>query len=289
MTEKSPHYLKKYLMITFGCLVYAVAFDMFFSPNDIAFGGITGVAQILNHYFPRLTVGAVVFVLNVPLFLAGWKLFGRSMLIASLTAMGLSSVMIDVLPLFFRFPPTEDKLLACVIGGAVLGAGLGILFLQGATTGGTEIVARLLKLRMAWIPVGELLMVSDLVVCVAVALVFRSVNTALYGFVAMYAQTVVMDRILYGLDNAKVAYIISDKPDEISDYILHEMERGVTFLSGQGAYTGNRKKVILCAFKMRQIVPLKKAVSTVDPHAFMIVTSAHEVLGEDFGGYDSQI
>lgn len=288
--DRSPKQLvKNYLWIVLGCLVYALSFDVFFEPNEIAFGGVTGIAQIIKHFFPGLTIGVLVILFNVPLFLAGWKLFGRHMLVASLTAMGLSSVLIDLLSAWHPFPPMEDKLLSCIFGGILLGVGLGIIFLQGATTGGTEIVARLLKLKFTWLPMGRLLLFADLAVVTAVALVFRSVNTALYGVVALYVSTFVMDQVLYGLDNAKVAYIISDNPDEIAQVIMDDLDRSVTFLKGKGGYTGNEKKVILCAFKQRQIVPLKEAVRKADPKAFMIVTSAHEVLGEGFGDYQSEL
>lgn len=277
--------VKQYALILLGAAVYALAFDAFFVPNGVAFGGVTGLAQIIHFFVPALSVGALVIVFNVPLFLAGWRLLGGKLLVSSLFAMTASSLFIDLFPLVFDFAPMEDTLLACLAGGVVLGMGLGIIFLQGSTTGGTEIVARLLKLKLAWLPMGKLLMAADLVVVALVALVFREINTALYGVVALYLSTFVMDRVLYGMDNAKVAYIISSKPDEIAQVILHDLDRSVTFLQGQGGWSGAEKKVILCAFKQRQIVAMKETVRKADPDAFMIVTAAHEVLGEGFHGY----
>lgn len=277
--------VKQYALILLGAAVYALAFDAFFVPNGVAFGGVTGLAQIIHFFVPALSVGALVIVFNVPLFLAGWRLLGGKLLVSSLFAMTASSLFIDLFPLVFDFAPMEDTLLACLAGGVVLGMGLGIIFLQGSTTGGTEIVARLLKLKLAWLPMGKLLMATDLVVVALVALVFREINTALYGVVALYLSTFVMDRVLYGMDNAKVAYIISSKPDEIAQVILHDLDRSVTFLQGQGGWSGAEKKVILCAFKQRQIVAMKETVRKADPDAFMIVTAAHEVLGEGFHGY----
>lgn len=277
--------VKQYALILLGAAVYALAFDAFFVPNGVAFGGVTGLAQIIHFFVPALSVGALVIVFNVPLFLAGWRLLGGKLLVSSLFAMTASSLFIDLFPLIFTFAPMEDTLLACLAGGVVLGMGLGIIFLQGSTTGGTEIVARLLKLKLAWLPMGKLLMAADLVVVALVSLVFREINTALYGVVALYLSTFVMDRVLYGMDNAKVAYIISSKPDEIAQVILHDLDRSVTFLQGQGGWSGAEKKVILCAFKQRQIVAMKETVRKADPDAFMIVTAAHEVLGEGFHGY----
>ncbi len=288
--KRTPRQLaKNYLMIALGAGIYALAFDGCFVPNGIAFGGVTGLAQIVHFFLPRLPVGTLVILFNIPLFLLGWRLFGNHMLISSIVAMTASSLCIDGLALLYPFPPMEDKLLACLVGGVLLGVSLGVIFLQGATTGGTEIVARLLKLKFAWLPMGKLLLCADLVVVSIAALVFRSVGTALYGVVALYLSTFVMDQVLYGLDNAKVAYIISDRPEDIVKVILNDLDRSVTYLQGEGGYTGQSKKVILCAFKQREIVAIKETVRQVDPNAFMIVTSAHEVLGEGFGSYHGEL
>ena len=288
--ERTPKQLvKNYLMIFLGCAVYALAFDWCFEPNAIGFGGITGLAQIVNHFFPQVNIGILVILFNIPLFLVGWRLFGTHMLISSLTAMALSSLMLDGLAQLVEFSPMEDKLMACVAGGVLLGTSLGFIFLQGATTGGTEIIARLLKLKFAWLPMGKCLLAADLAVVALVALVFRNLGTALYGTVAIYISTMVMDKVLYGLDSSKVAYIISNKPEEIAQVILHSLDRSFTYLQGEGGYSGSEKKVILCAFKQREIVAIKDTIRRVDPEAFMIVTSANEVLGEGFGSYHSDI
>lgn len=285
MKRTPAQLIKNYLFILVGAAVYALAFDAFFVPNGVAFGGVTGLAQIVNFFFPQLPVGTLVIVLNVPLFLLGWRLLGGHMLVSSLFAMTVSSLFIDLFPLLYEFPPMEDKLLACLVGGVLLGVGMGITFLQGATTGGTEIVARLLKLKLAWLPEGKLLLGADLTVVALVALVFHSMGTALYGVVAIYISTVVMDWVLYGMDTAKVAYIISDRPEDIARVIMDDLDRTVTYLRGEGGYLGQPKRVILCAFKQRQIVAIKETVRQVDPNAFMIVTNSHEVLGEGFGSY----
>ncbi len=288
--KRSPvQVLKNYLMILLGAALYALAFDWFFEPNGIAFGGVTGLAQIVHYFLPALPVGILVILFNIPLFLLGWKLLGGHMLVSSLFAMACSSLFIDAIALLFSFEPMEDTLLACIAGGVLLGAGLGIIFLQGTTTGGTEIVARLLKLKFNWLPMGKLLMAADLVVVILVAAVFREINAALYGVVALYLSTFVMDWVLYGLDNAKVAYIISDTPDEIAHVLVRGLDRGVTILHGEGAWSGQAKRVLMCAFKQREIVAVKEAVRQADPNAFMIVTAAHEVLGEGFRAYQNDL
>lgn len=285
MKADGKKYLKNYAMIFLGCALYALAFDWCFEPNAIGFGGITGLAQIANHFFPQVNIGLWVILFNLPLFLVGWHLFGTHMLISSLAAMAISSLMLDALALLVDFPPMEDTLMACIAGGVLLGLSLGIIFLQGATTGGTEIIARLLKLKFSWLPMGKCLLAADLTMVALVALVFHNLGTALYGTVGIYLSTVVMDKVLYGMDTAKVAYIISDKPEEIAHTILHKLDRSFTYLHGEGGYMGTEKKVILCAFKQREIVAIKETIRRVDPNAFMIVTSAHEVLGEGFGSY----
>ena len=272
------------LLITLASLFYAVSFVWCFDPNGIAFGGITGLAQIVNRLFPAIPVGVTVIVLNIPLFLLGWKLIGGKLLVSSLYAMFISSVFIDLITPLYDWQPM-DPLLACIFGGLLMGGSLGIVFLQGATTGGTDLAARLLKLKFKWLPMGKLLMGVDLTVIILVALFFQNLNTALYGLVALYISTLAMDGILYGLDNAKVAYIISDHNKEIADAIVHDLDRGVTILQGQGAYTGADKQVLMCAFKQREIASIKAAVKGIDPDAFLIVCNAHEVLGEGFRDY----
>lgn len=272
------------LIITAASAIYALGFVWCYAPNGIAFGGITGLAQIINYLIPAFPIGVTVIVLNVPLFILGWKFIGGRLLVSSLYAMFVSSVFIDLLTPLREWEPMEP-LLACIFGGLSLGASLGLIFLQGATTGGTDLLARLLKLKLAWLPMGKLLMGIDLAVIVAVSVTFRTLYAALYGLVALYISSIVMDGVLYGMDTAKVAYIISDKNQEISDAIVKDLDRGVTILHGQGAYTGAEKNVLMCAFKQREIAAIKATIKDIDPVAFVIVCDAHEVLGEGFRDY----
>ncbi len=284
MGKKVRRVFWNYLLITLGAGVYALAFAWCYDPNHIGFGGVTGLAQIANRFVEALPIGGVVIVLNIPLFLLGWRLLGGRVLVSSLYAMACSSLMIDVLNGLFTFEPMEP-MLAAVIGGVLLGVGLGLVFLQSATTGGTDLLARLLKLKFGWLPMGKLLLCIDLVVIVAVAGAFQSLESGLYGLIGLYISTLVMDKMLYGLDTAKVAYIISSKPQAVTDAIVDDLDRGVTVLEGRGAWSGEEKQVLMCAFKQRQIVKLKALVKEIDPAAFLIVTDAHEVLGDGFGEY----
>ena len=277
-------HLLPYFVLVLACAIYAVGFNWCYVPNRISFGGITGVGQIINAALPWIPVGVVVILLNIPLFLLGWRLLGGHLLFSSLFTMFLSSVFIDLLAAWHTFAPMEP-MLASIFGGLLLGLSLGLVFLQGATTGGTDLCARLLKLKISWLPVGKLLLAVDLIVIISAAVAFRSVESALYGLVSLYISTLVMDGVLYGMDSAKVAYIISDRYQAITDAITRELERGVTILQGEGAWSGEEKRVLLCAFKQRQIVPLKRTVKEIDPNAFLIVCEAHEVLGDGFRSY----
>ena len=262
--------------MTVGSVIFALSFDWFFAVNAVGMGGITGLAQVLNVLFPALPVGVAAILLNIPLFLAGWKFIGFHLLVSSLFSMAVSSAAVDIIAAVHTFQPM-DPMLAAICGGAMMGAGLGLVFSQGATTGGTDLIARLLKLRFGHLPMGTLVMAVDLVVIALAALAFHSLSSALYGLVSLYISSLVIDRVLYGLDNAKVAYIISDRPQEIIRSISTELDRGVTILRGAGAWSGEAKDVLMCAFK--------RAVKETDPSAFLIVCDAHEVLGQGFHSY----
>lgn len=270
--------------MTLGSILYALAFAWCFDPGHIGLGGVTGLAQIVNRFLPVLPVGVAVMLLNIPLFLAGCKLLGGGVLVRSLYAMLCSAVGIDLLTQMFAFRPMEP-ILASIVGGVLMGGGLGLVFLQSSTTGGTDLLARLLKLRFGWLPMGKLLMCIDLVVIVLVAAAFQSLESGLYGVIGLYISSLVMDKMLYGLDKAKVAYIISDQSGDIARAIARELERGVTLLEGRGGWSGKRREVLMCAFKQRQIVTLKQTVKEIDPAAFLIVCDAHEVLGDGFREY----
>ena len=235
--------LKDYGLITLSSLIYALSFNWFFQPNHIAFGGLTGIAQILNRIWPVLPVGVMVIVMNVPLFVAGVRKMGMGLLLASLYCMATSSIFVDIMAAVYTFSPMEP-LLASLYGGLTLGFSLGLMLMANATGGGTELLARLLKYRLPGLSMGRLCLVIDLVVIVAYAAVFRSLNNALYGIVALYIATIVMDTVIYGSQRAVLAYIISDRSGDIAAALLG-LDMGITLLSGTGGFSGDKKKVIL--------------------------------------------
>lgn len=285
MKSKNPitRLLYEYGVITLGCALYAVCFNWFFQPNNISMGGFTGVSQILNRFIPALPIGVTSIALNIPLFILGVKKQGVRLLVSSLYAMSISSLMLDGLAAVHTFQPMEP-LLACIYGGVLLGVSMGLLLLVGATTGGTELAARLLKYKFRHISIGRLCLTIDVIVICLYALTFRSINNALYGIIAMYISSLAMDTVIYGSVNAKIAYIISARSDEVAKRLL-SMDLGITLLDGRGGFSRDRKQVVLCAFKRGQIAAIKSAVTTIDPNAFIIVCDAHEVLGEGFGEY----
>lgn len=276
--------MRDYLWIALGSVLYSVSFDWFYVPNQIGFGGLTALGMILNYFSSAIPIGTVVLVLNIPLFILGWKFLGGHTLVSSLFAMTATSVLVDLIAAMYTFP-AMDPMLASIFGGVALGISLGMIFSKGATTGGTDLTARLLKIPFAWLPVGKLLMAVDLLMLLAVSIAFRSMNSAMYGMISLYISTLVMDGVLYGLDQSKVAYIVTSNPRPITEEIDRQLDRGVTYLHGEGSFSGEQKLVLMCAFKQKQIVPLKALVHALDPGAFLIVCDAHEVLGQGFRRY----
>ncbi len=274
---------KSYAIITFGCVLYALTFDWFYAPVNLTCGGLTGVAQIVNHFVPVLPVGALLVAMNLPLFLLGFRRFGFRFLFKSLYAMAVSSILIDVVAALHTFTPLEP-LLASLYGGVLLGIASGALFREEATTGGTELASWLVKRRVPHLSLGSVLLGLDLTVILGYAAAFGNLNNALYGGVALFVTTKVIDLLIYGGNTAKLTFIISSRQDEIAARLL-ELGMGVTKLEAVGAYTEVKRPVLLCAVRRRELVLARRAVKELDPDAFFIMCDAGEVLGEGFGEY----
>ena len=281
MEQKLKEIVGQYAMITLSCALYAVGFNWCFDPNHLSVGGFTGVAQIINFFIPQAPIGTMIVVLNLPLFILSWKKVGRQWLYATLYATLVSSGMIDLLAGVYTFRPMEP-MLAAIYGGVIVGLGCGLMLRYSATTGGTELAARLLKRRFAGLSIGTLCLSIDAIVVISYAAVFRDLTQALYAMVALFIISKVMDRVVYGGNGAKMAYIISEQYEAITAKLL-ELDRGVTLLEGRGGFSGSPKNVILCAFSRAQIVSIKSIVKQADPDAFIIVCDAYEILGEGFG------
>ncbi len=278
--------LRNILVITFGCAVFALGFDLFLEPAGFNCGGISGIAMLIDYAvdIPWLTVGVLSFAINLPLFFGGYKKIGKYFFFTSLYGMLCNSVFFD---LFSYIPiPQVEPMLAVVFGGVMIGAGLGVVFLASASTGGIDIVARLLKLKFRNFPIGKIILVFDLCTAVATGIVYKQVSNTLYSAVTLYLSSVVLDMVVYGMDFAKVALIISDKYEEIAVAIDSKLDRGVTLLQGQGFYRRQDKYVLLSAVKQKQLAQLKEIVTEIDPDAFIILQDAKQVLGDGFKRYD---
>lgn len=284
MERKIPDAVRDVAVILIGGALYAVAFDWLFQPNQIVTGGVTGIGQVLHRLIPALPVGVVSIALNVPLFALLARRQGIRSCVRSFCAMVTGSVMIDLLDAAVDFQPMGNQFLACVFAGVLFGASIGLQLRAGITTGGSDLAARLLKYRFPHISIGRLCLMIDLIIIASYAVVFRSVDGALSGIVAMYVSSLAMDTVVYGSTRARMAVIISDK-NELLVKTLLAGHFGVTRMDGEGAYRGRGKDVLLTTFRPNQITALKQTVLALDPGAFIIVCDAHEVIGEGFASY----
>ena len=271
----------KYLMIIVGSALFAAGFQFFLYPNSIIVGGVSGIAMIIN-LLTKLPVGLLTIVLNIPLFIIAWRYFGTDFIVGSLVGMLLSSVFVDLFALI-SISPTNDMLLACIIGGAVKGLGLGIVYYAGATTGGTDIIAKFIRLRFPYLNFGTVVLITDCFIIVAFAAIFNKVESAMYAVITMFVVSKVVDLVLYGIDNSSVCYIISEKSDQLVTDITDRLHRGVTILEGEGAYSHQNKQVLLCVVKRTQIADIRKMIKSIDENAFFIITDAKNVFGKGFG------
>lgn len=266
--------------ITLGCAIFALGFDLFLEPNNLNVGGVSGLAMVARELLGFGSIGILTMAFNIPLFLLGAKKLGKRFLLGSLAGMLLSSVFLDL----FSFLPTPktEILLDSLYGGVFVGIGLGLVFLSGATTGGSDIAAKLLKRHFGGASLGKMLLAIDLCIIILTAIVFRDVSKALYSVLPLAVSSFVMDQLLYGLDHSTVALIISEKYGEISHAIETRLDRGATLLEGSGTYTGKRRPVLMSAVRQKELPELKNFVREIDPDAFVILLPAHQVLGEGF-------
>ena len=266
-----------YAQIILGALVGGAAYPLFMTPNKIAPGGITGIATILNHLF-QWPVGTVTLILNIPLFLISYRAMGRIFAFRSLVATLLFTLFIDVLPLQ---PMTTDPLLGALYGGVMLGAGLGLIMRGGATTGGSDMVARMVNKRFQFISTGSFLFAIDFAVVVSAGFLIGATE-ALYSLICIFLSARIMDTIIIGFSSNKACFIISSRWQEISDRIMRDMDRGVTQLTARGAYTGAERPTLLCVIGRSEIMALKRILREEDEKAFVIIVEAHEAIGDGF-------
>lgn len=267
-----------YAQILIGCVIGAIGYPAFMTPNHIAPGGLTGVATVLNYLFPVLPVGITSLALNVPLFLIGYRAMGRVFAFRSLVATVLFSVFIDVIPIPVV---TTDPLLGAVFGGVLLGIGLGLILRGGATTGGTDMAARMVHRRVPHLTVGMILFLFDCV-SIVMAAVSIEITYALYSFICIYISSKVIDLVMVGTTHDVACYVITAKHAELKQRVFEELDRGVTLLSAEGGYTGEARPVLMCILSAQEVSRFKTLVESVDEGAFFFTSPAGEVMGEGF-------
>ena len=276
--------LKNYALITVGAFIYAFGIAVFLDPNHLAPGGVSGVSIIINNFIP-IGTGVWIFLINIPLMILGLIVFKFNFLMGTLYATALSSAIIEVIDRGFShlIPDMHEHLLiAAAAGGALVAVGIGLVFRGGGSTGGFDIVVKLLRRKFRHMKTGILYLALDVTVIVLSAIAFHDVLVAMYAVVTVFVNSTVLDMVLYGKDNAKMVYIVTDMPEAVSNRLMKEVETGVTVLHGEGAYTKKDKKVLMCVLHDHQYPQLRDIVKQEDKNAFLIVTKATEIFGEGY-------
>lgn len=277
--------VKKYVIITLAAFVYAVGVSLFTDPNNMAPGGVTGISIILSRLLP-VSTGTLIFLINVPILIFAVLKFGHELTTSTIYATMLISFFTTWLEPFGA--ATDDILLAALVGGTLTAVSIGVIMRAGATTGGMDIIVKALRLHFPHLKTGKIFFIADTLVVTLSGIVFRDLNAALYAAISAICTSVVMDIVLYGRDEAKLLYIISDRAEEIAGRLLSDLDIGVTYVKGQGAYSGDNKRVIMCVVKKPVSPRAEEIVKQEDPNSFMIITSATEVFGEGYKSYFSE-
>jgi uncharacterized membrane-anchored protein YitT (DUF2179 family) len=269
----------EYMVIAVASVFFAIAVSLFLDPNKLAPGGVTGIAIIINHFLDMPT-GTLVLIMNIPIMILGiWK-FGVKFFISTIVATVMGSVFIDIVA---KFPvATNDMFLSALIGGILMGLSIGLIFKVGASTGGTDIIARLLKIRFPHVETGKLFILVDIMIVLASAIAFRDIELAAYAGICVFVSGKALDFVLYGGEGARLIFVISDKEEEIAQKFMTDLDSGVTYVNGIGAYTSADKKIIMCAMTKQMLPKAQDIVRDIDINAFIIVTSANEIVGEGY-------
>lgn len=263
-----------------GGIIYAVGMNCFCSPNDIAPGGVSGIAVIFNYLF-EIPMGVSILALNIPLLILAWLYLGRSLTIYTLKTLLVQSVLVDVISPYLP-AYTGDTILSALFGGIAIGVGVAVVFLRGSTTGGTEIVSWLLQRKWPFLPIGKIIILVDAIVVVASMAVFKNIESGLYALISIYVIGSVVDTILGGQNTGRMVLIVSDRYTEIARDIIETMGRGATLLNASGAYSGAERRVVMCAVRSTEYPLLRDLIKRHDPQAFLITSNVSEILGEGF-------
>ncbi len=270
-----------YIVIAIGATIFSLGIVMFSAPNNIAPGGVSGIGTMLNHLF-NIPIGSVIIAVNIPLFIFSFKKFGKKFFYKSLYATFLTSTLIDVLPFVLEKHYIYSPLLASIFGGVAIGVGVGIIFLRGGTTGGADILAKLIKLKHPHLSLGTLVFIIDAVIIVSTLFVYRSIEALLYSTILFFVTSRAVDAIIFGAARSKMLLIITSSPKEISKKIMDEIGHGVTLIPASGGYTDNTKTIILSVVRPNEVAEINKFVKEIDRSAFTVITESNEVLGHGF-------
>lgn len=283
--EEAGGFIIDILATIAGTFLFALSVHYFNSPNQIAPGGITGLSTIVNAVFKQIPLGGINLIFNIPIMVLGFIYLGKRFMLNTIVSLLSFTIFTDYV--LVNWPTyTNDKLLAAIFGGVVMGTGLGLIFSRGSSSGGMDIINKIIARRLPHIRLGKLTFMGDLVVVTISAIVFKSVEPALYALIALYISSLALDMVLYGFNVCKFIYVISDKADEISDEVIVQMRRGATILRSYGAYTKKDKPTLMVAVRQNEYYRMKKIVRSIDPSAFLIVTPASEIVGAGFNKLD---
>lgn len=289
--EKKNTFIKlarQIILITIGTLIYSAAIAIFIDPNKLAPGGVTGIAVIISNLV-NLKTGTLILLINIPIMLFGWWKFGFKFILSTMYVTFSSSFMINLMNEHIILKHgllTNDMLLTCITGGALLGFGIAIVFKQGATTGGTDVIVKALRQKYKHVKTGTIFLTTDAFIIIASAIIFKNIQVALYATITVVVANIVLDLTLYGKDNAKLLYIISDNHEKIAKRIVEELEIGATYLRAEGVYTKYNKNVIMCVCRKYNYTKVREIIKEEDINAFFIVTNSTEVFGD---GYKSHL
>lgn len=273
-----------YIGIFVGCILGGIGLALFLVPNNIASGGVTGAAMVINNFVPTIPVGLMSIILNIPIFILCLVILGTSFGVKSFIATLILGFSIDIFSVFTI--PTHDLLLASIFGGLFLGLGIGIVIKSNATTGGTDLLAKIVHKVISFVSVGQILLVIDVVILISASIAFKSVEIGLYAAISLYITSAVIDGVIVGINFSKAAYIISDHSEQIAEAIMTDLDRGVTGLNGRGMFSKEDKTVLLCVLRKREIPKLRRLVKDVDHNAFVFLSEAREVFGEGFESHE---
>lgn len=268
------------LIYTVGGFIYSSAVTLFITPNEISPGGITGVATALSSVL-NVPSGILLFFLNLPILILGFVKFGGFFLIKTAIASVIVSVTLTITDFILPIPKV-DKILASIFGGIIMGVGISFIMLRGATTGGVDIIAKLINQKHKHLTVGRIILILDFAVITFATVVYKNIESALYSTVVIYATSFMLDLMLYGADKGKLIYIVTTKEKQICQKINNEMGRGVTLISAKGGYTGEDKTLLFCTLRRHEVSALYQIINEVDAAAFVIVAEVGEIMGEGF-------